>query len=86
MKSFENIQSLKLCMQEKNLKWMTIVSEIYAIRQQLERINTGEIIERPCFKCMKVRITLKYEDLLQALINRNPKLNQIRPKIVGPYS
>ena len=61
------IQSLNLCMQEKNIKWITIVSEIHAIRQQLERINTGEIIERASIKCMEVGITLNYEDPLQAL-------------------
>ena len=51
----------------KKRTWITIVSEIHAIRQQLERINTGEIIERASIKCMEVEMTLNYEDPLQAL-------------------
>ena len=52
-------------MQEKNIKWITIAFEIHAIRQQLERIITGEIIERATIKCMEAGITLNYEDYLQ---------------------
>ena len=64
-------------MQEKSMYWVTIVSEMHAIRQQLERINTGDIIERASVKCMEVGITLNYEDPLQALRSNelfDPKL------------
>ena len=71
------IQNLNLCMQEKNIKWIAIVSEIHAIKQQLEMINISEIIGKASIKCSEVGITINYEDHLQSLRSNNlydPKL------------
>ena len=64
-------------MQEKNITWIAIVSEIHAIKQQLEMINISEIIGKASIKCSEVGITINYEDPLQSLRSNNlydPKL------------
>ena len=71
------IQTLILCMQEKNIKWISIVSEIHAIKQQLEMINISEIIGKASIKCSEIGITINYEDPLQSLRSNSlydPKL------------
>ena len=71
------MNGLSKAMQESNIKWIAIASEMLAVRQLLQGLNVHDILDAAKSLCSSVGTPTTFEDPIQRETQEDPA-SQIR--------